>query len=81
MWNSVIEQDLKIFPRRDRLGLKPNRVIDFAVQIDIVPRSPRGIAGPLFEKCLKKNKKFNVLDRVFEICPRSFGEIIMTMRG
>ena len=58
--------------------IKPNGVIDFAVQIDFVPR---GIAGPLFEKCLKKNKKFNVLDRVFEICPRSFGEIIMTMRG
>ena len=58
--------------------IKPNGVIDFAVQIDFVPR---GIAGPLFEKFKKKKLKLNVLERVFEICPRSFCEIIMTMRG
>ena len=58
--------------------IKPNGVIDFGVQIDFVPR---GIAGPLFEKCFLEKIKMIVLERVFEICPRSFCEIIMTVRG
>ena len=69
---------LKSFPRRGWTGIRnQNGVKNFAVQLDFVPR---GIVGPLFEKKFKKRLKLNVLEHIFEIVPRSFWEIIMTMR-